>query len=151
MEARRLSISLLFFLFHCCSANKLLLISEHNETAMADLFKSSLPSGVEVTKEAMVDHEADDDVTPFCDALDSDGEIAAVVDLSWGGWEAGRKAADEAGVPYVHVEASNKPFVMVSNLKIGLNVKYNAGSCKCQKRHFSSKMQSSKCFSIKMS
>ncbi len=95
------------------SANKLLLVHEANETELSDLFVSSLPSGVSVSHRLTVDHEQDSDETPLCDALSSEGPFAAVVDLSWGGWVAGRRAAAEGGVPYVHVEASNKPFVMV--------------------------------------
>lgn len=93
------------------SANRLLLVHEANETDLADLFESSLPAGVSVAARLAMDHEADGEDAPLCGALEG-GSFSAVVDLSWGGWAAGRRAAGEAGAPYVHVEASNKPFVM---------------------------------------
>ncbi len=108
-----LHVVLLSALSSCCLADKLLLVHESNETDLADLFESSLPSGVSVTHRLAVDHERDSDETPLCDALSAEGPFSAIVDLSWGGWAAGRRAAAEGGVPYVHVEASNKPFVMV--------------------------------------
>jgi len=38
----------------------------------------------------------------MCDRL-SRGGIAAVVDMAWGGWIRGRKAAADMGMPYVRL------------------------------------------------
>ncbi len=38
----------------------------------------------------------------MCDRL-SRGGIAAVVDMAWGGWIRGRKAAADMGLPYVRL------------------------------------------------
>ena len=92
------------------AADKILLVHEADEGGLADLFESNLPSGVTTVRLAM-DHDADNDATPLCDAMGSEA-VAAVVDLSWGGWAAGRTAALSAGAPSLHVEASNKPFLM---------------------------------------
>ncbi len=47
-----------------------------------------------------------------------------MVDLTWGeGWGAARREAMVSGVPYVHVEYSNLPFVKVKNYQFfGENV-----------------------------
>ena len=58
-----------------------------------------------------MNHDDDEDTSGFCNALEA-AEFSAVVDLSWGGWVAAREVASVNGVPYVHVEASNKAFVM---------------------------------------
>jgi ionotropic glutamate receptor len=37
--------------------------------------------------------------------------ISTLIDLTWGGWALARDTAAENGIPYVHVELSNRPFV----------------------------------------
>ena len=42
--------------------------------------------------------------------------ISAIIDLTWGGWIKGRKAAVEMGLPYIRVQgAENHPFVQAAD------------------------------------
>ena len=38
----------------------------------------------------------------------SQAPISALVDLTWGGWRVARETAAENGIPYAHVEISNR-------------------------------------------
>ena len=54
-------------------------------------------------------HDEEDDVkqnSSFCEQLQLTGSIAAVVDLSWGGWFAAREISLEKNIPYFRVEVS---------------------------------------------
>ena len=91
-------------------ANKVLLITEKDEQDLAQLLEANLGSDVTPTR-FVIDHDDDTDTTSFCTALAGD-TFSAVIDLSWGGWENVQKIVEASDIPYVHVEASNKPFVM---------------------------------------
>ena len=42
--------------------------------------------------------------------------ISGVIDLTWGGWIKGRRAAVEMGLPYIRVQgAENHPFVQAAD------------------------------------
>ena len=86
---------------------KILLIEEKDELHLAELFKESNQNGQYT--EYIIDHDQEDDVkqnSSFCEQLQLAGSIAAVVDLSWGGWFAAREISLEKNIPYFRVEVS---------------------------------------------
>ena len=86
---------------------KILLIEEKDELHLAELFKESNQNGQYT--EYIIDHDQEDDVkqnSSFCEQLQLTGSIAAVVDLSWGGWFAAREISLEKNIPYFRVEVS---------------------------------------------
>ena len=45
-----------------------------------------------------------------------DSGISGVIDLTWGGWIKGKRAAIEMGLPYIRVQgAENHPFVQAAD------------------------------------
>ena len=107
-------LSLLAQIWTICQGTEVLLIYEATEMTLADSLETDVRSGsgdtVKVTKYLM-NHDDDDETAAFCNVLEGQ-DYSVIVDMSWGGWEAVYNLAHMNGVPYVHVEASNKPFVM---------------------------------------
>lgn len=107
-------LAFLYLFLSMAGATEVLLIYESTETTLSDSLEQDIKSGssnaVSVTKYQM-NHDDDDETTAFCNLLASK-DFSLVVDLSWSGWEALYHLAHLNGIPYVHVEASNKPFVM---------------------------------------
>ena len=89
---------------------KILLIEEKDELHLAELFKESNQGQY---TEYIVDHDQEDDFkqnSSFCEQLQLSGSIAAVVDLSWGGWFAAKQISLEKNIPYFRVEVSFRSY-----------------------------------------
>ena len=81
-----------------------MVIGEKNETDLVALFTQSLTTGTTVNT-LYIDHEQDEALynETICTFINS-GSFAAMVDMSWGGWEDAQNIAKTINMPYIRVE-----------------------------------------------
>lgn len=102
---------------------KIRLISEKEQQEMVARFTSGIASvqaatdGLTIGVESVpIDRENDMiQLNETCDLLQGEGDYSLIVDLSWGGWMGLRDQAEEAGFPYLRLEATNHQFVQAAD------------------------------------
>eukprot|EP00095_Tigriopus_kingsejongensis_P001374 snap_masked-scaffold1253_size52701-processed-gene-0.2 protein:Tk01374 transcript:snap_masked-scaffold1253_size52701-processed-gene-0.2-mRNA-1 annotation:"ionotropic receptor 8a" len=90
--------------------NRILVIYEKDELDILELFKTNVDQSQVTIVELEMNHEEETEDESLCSKI-GEAALALIVDLSWSGWSAAKQRAQENGIPYLHVEASNQPFV----------------------------------------
>ncbi len=107
MAFLRILIVILALCLRHFEAAQVLLIGEQTEKQLVDLFLEGQSAKMQV-KTIYVDHdieEESDQIAKFCSHLDG-LSFAAIVDMTWAGWEVAEKIAKDVGIPYIKIEVS---------------------------------------------